>query len=61
VAGVVGATITSSARQALAINFDDSVQVALWYDVAVFALSLLLLFFLPSPQHLGGPPAVVAE
>jgi EmrB/QacA subfamily drug resistance transporter len=57
---IVRSTIASAAAQGVAADFTDAVQVALLYNVAVFALSFLLLFLLPSPQHLGGPPAAVA-
>jgi hypothetical protein len=57
---IVRATVASSAAQGVAADFTDAVQVALLYNVAVFALSFLLLFLLPTPQHLGGPPAAAA-
>ena len=61
VGNIVRATVTHSAAQGVAINFDDSVQVALWYNVAVFALSFVLLILLPEPPHINRPVAAVAN
>jgi EmrB/QacA subfamily drug resistance transporter len=55
VGNVIRATVTRGAAQALAQNFDDSIQVALWYNVGVFALSFALLFMLPEPPRRGAP------
>jgi EmrB/QacA subfamily drug resistance transporter len=60
VGAIVRATIAASAARGVAIDFTDAVQVALLYNVGVFALSFLLLFLLPTPGHLGGRPAVPA-
>ena len=53
------ATVLPSATQGIATNFNDSIQVALFYNVAVFALTFLLLFLLPSPKKLDGPPPAI--
>jgi len=45
----------------VATNFNDSIQVALFYNVAVFALTFLLLFLLPSPKKLDGPPPAITS
>ena len=60
VGAIVRTTVASSAAQGVATDFTDAVQVALFYCVAVFALSFLLLFLLPTPQHLGGAPRAAA-
>jgi EmrB/QacA subfamily drug resistance transporter len=53
---IVRGTVLPSATQGVATDFSDSIQVALFYNVVVFALTFLLLFFLPTPKHLDGPP-----
>ena len=53
---VARSTVLPSITNGIATNFDDSIQVALFYNVVVFALTFLLLFFLPTPKHLDGPP-----
>jgi len=58
---VVRGTVLPSATQAVATNFNDSIQVALFYNVAVFALTFLLLFLLPSPKKLDGPPPAITS
>jgi EmrB/QacA subfamily drug resistance transporter len=57
---IVRTTIAASAAQGVATDFTDAIQVALLYNVAAFALSFLLLFMLPSPQHLARAPAALA-
>jgi hypothetical protein len=39
----------------VATDFSDSVQIAMFYNVIVFAITFLLLFLLPSPAHLDAP------
>jgi hypothetical protein len=53
---IVRGAVIPSATQGVATNFNDSVQVALFYNVAAFAITFLLLFFLPSPAHLDAAP-----
>jgi EmrB/QacA subfamily drug resistance transporter len=61
IGNIVRTTVTRSAAQGLATNFDDSIQVALWYNVGVFALSFALLFLLPEPAHLNRSAAAVVN
>jgi hypothetical protein len=56
---VARGTVLPSITKGVATNFSDSIQVSLFYNVAVFAITFLLLFFLPSPKHLDGPPPAI--
>jgi len=53
---VVRGTVIPSASRGVAIDFSDSVQIAMLYNVLVFAITFVLLFFLPSPAHLNAAP-----
>jgi EmrB/QacA subfamily drug resistance transporter len=53
---VARGTVLPSISKGVATNFSDSVQIAMLYNVAVFAITFLLLFFLPSPAHLDAAP-----
>ncbi len=53
---VVRGTVIPGAARGVAIDFSDSVQIAMFYNVIVFAITFILLFFLPSPAHLDAPP-----
>ena len=57
---MVRGTVIASAQKAVVINFNDSIQVSLLYNVAAFALSFLFLLLLPSPKNLRGPPPAPA-
>jgi hypothetical protein len=58
---VVRGAIIPSATKGVATNFNDSIQVALFYNIAAFALTFVLLFFLPSPAHLEAGPRTDIE
>jgi EmrB/QacA subfamily drug resistance transporter len=44
------------AQQAVAENFDHAFRDALYFEMAAFALVFLMVFVLPKPKNLYGPP-----
>jgi EmrB/QacA subfamily drug resistance transporter len=48
--------IAPIAQQAVAENFDHAFRDALYFEMAAFALVFLMLFVLPKPKNLYGPP-----
>ena len=58
---VVRGTVIPDAARGVATNFSDSIQLALLYNVAVFAITFVLLFFLPTPAHLSAAPRTDIE
>lgn len=44
----IGTVLTQAANDALKYNFTDAMRTALWYEIGVFALAFLLVFFLPA-------------
>jgi EmrB/QacA subfamily drug resistance transporter len=48
--------IAPIAQQAVAENFDHAFRDALYFEMAAFALVFLMVFVLPKPKNLYGPP-----
>jgi EmrB/QacA subfamily drug resistance transporter len=56
----LGAVMTQAANDALKYNFTDAMRTALWFEIGVFGLAFLLVFFLPSRAP-DAAPSVMAE
>ena len=52
----IGCVVAPIAAQAVAQDFDHAFRDSLFFEMACFGLVFLMVFALPRPQNLYGPP-----